>query len=80
MQHEAGIVKHHQTCAERKKSNAAASLEMAKEEKAEVDKVLAAQHKRAARAGTAAAGHAGGCSRRRSRGAGGMAQAWEHRN
>ena len=56
LQHEAGIAKHHQMCAEREKSNAAASLEMAKEEKAEADKVLAAQRKRAARAGTAAAG------------------------
>ena len=56
LQHAAGIAKHHQMCAEREKSNAAASLEMAKEEKAEADKVLAAQRKRAARAGTAAAG------------------------
>ena len=56
LQHAAGIAKHHQMCAEREKSNAAASLEMAKEEKAEADKVLAAQRKRAARAGAAAVG------------------------
>ena len=43
-------------CAEREKSNAAASLEMAKKEKAGADKVLAAQRKRAARAGAAAVG------------------------
>ena len=54
LQHEAGIAKHHQMCAEREKGNAEARLEMAKEEKVEADKALAAQRKRAARAGVAA--------------------------
>ena len=31
LQHEAGIAKHHQMCAEQEKSNAAANLEIAKE-------------------------------------------------
>ena len=56
LQHEAGIAKHHQMCAEREKANAAASLEIAKEDKAEADKPLAAQRGRVARAGAAATG------------------------
>ena len=42
-------------CVEREKGNAAASLEIAKEDKADADKALAAQRKRAARAAAAAA-------------------------
>ena len=56
LQHEAGIAKHHQMCAEREKVNTAASLEIAKEDKVEADKVMAAQRRRVARAGAAAAG------------------------
>ena len=46
-------------CVDREKSNAAASLEKSKEDKAEADKALAAQRKRVARAGAAAAAAAG---------------------
>ena len=56
LQHAAGLAKHHGMCAGREKSNAEARLEVAKEDKVEADKALAAQRKRAARAGVAAAG------------------------
>ena len=56
LQHEAGIAKHHLMCAEREKANAAASLEIAKEDKVEADKALAAQRRRVARTGAAVAG------------------------
>ena len=56
LQHAAGLAKHHGMCAWREKSNAEARLEVAKEDKVEADKALAAQRKRAARAGVAAAG------------------------
>ena len=42
LQHKAGLAKHHRMCAERKKSIMEARLEIAKEDKAEADKVLAA--------------------------------------